>query len=208
MIKEKGLTLVEILVVISLLSVVGVLILTIFTRTLRGGNKTEIISAIKQNGQSVLETMDKTVRDSDNVVCPAIIPPNTNATSDNLVVVNNGIYIRYRFVNLSSTSVNGLIQQDNPAKEIIPETGKEETDSALVNRICPSTDPLVQPVTLTDTNLQTGISVMSGSFTRDQSAGYKDQVTIKFSLKPALNATQAVAGQIDPVSFQTTIQLR
>ena len=82
---KKGFTLVEILVVIAILSVLGVLILTIFTRTLRGSNKSQIIGKIKQNGQSVLEQMDKTVRNSDKVVC---------VISSNLVVVKNGIYTR------------------------------------------------------------------------------------------------------------------
>ena len=57
-------------------------------------------------------------------------------------------------------------------------------------------------------NFQSGVSVENGLFSRDKSAGFMDQVTIKFDLKPGLGASQAVAGQIDPVSFQTTIQLR
>ncbi len=64
------------------------------------------------------------------------------------------------------------------------------------------------PVILTDTKSQTGISVESGLFTRDRSAGFKDQVTIKFIVKPGVQAPAAVAGQIDPVTFQTTVELR
>lgn len=194
MIRKNGFTLVEMLVVMSVLSIVSVFILNIFTRSLRGSNKSQIIGTIKQNGQSVLDAMDKTVRNADNIVC--VSNPATT-----LVVVKNGIYTRYRFL-------NDFIQQDNPAKQIDSQTNKEETDSALVNRICATDDPMLQPVILTDTKTQTGVSVANGLFTRDRATGFKDQLTIKFDIRPGVGAPQAVAGQIDSVSFQTTIQLR
>lgn len=198
---KKGFTLVELLVVMAVLSIFGILILTIFTNSLRGGNKSQIIGVIKQNGQAVLETMDKTVRNSDNVVCP--MP----AATDTLIVVKNGIYIRYRFID-PAPPANGFIQQDNPVKEIDPVTGEEYADPAFINKVCAPVDPMLNPVILTDTNSQTGISVANGLFTRDRSAGFMDQVTIKFDIGPGVGAPQAVAGQIDPVTFQTTISLR
>ncbi len=204
---KKGFTLLEILVVIGVLSVIGVIILTIFTRTLRGNNKAQIIGVIKQNGQSVLENMDKTIRGADNVVC---------VTSDNLVVVKNGIYTRYRFIPPTTTN-NGLIQQDSPVKQFVSEI--EETDSQFVDRICGAAAQVyVSPVVLTDTNTQTGVSINCFAtnnlpdctnnpvFKRDKSPGFKDQVTVKFSIKS--EASAALVGQIDPVNFQTTIQLR
>src|SRR3989338_7593499 len=117
---KKGFTLVEMLVVIAILSVVGILILTIFTRTLKGTNKSQIISSIKQNGQSVLETMTSSVRGADNVVCPFVIPPETTALSETLLMVSKGIYNRYRFnPEPENGSSNGYINQDNPVKQPI-----------------------------------------------------------------------------------------
>lgn len=207
---KKGFTLVEVLVVISVLSLVGVLVLTIFTRSLQGNNKSQILSAIKQNGQSVLENIDKTIRDSDIVVCPVINPPDTGASSANLVVRSGGVYTRYRFIDPSpaiNPTMNGLIQQDNPTKQNVQDSDplREETDPEFVNRICTLVDPMSQTATniLTDTDTQSGVSVESGLFTRSRSAGFKDQVIIKFNLKPGISAPQ-----IDAVSFQTTIQLR
>lgn len=192
---NRGFTLVEMLVVISMLSIVGVLLLTIFTRSLRGGNKAQIIETIKQNGQSVLETMDKTIRNSDRVVCISTPPVS-------LILEKDRIYTRYRFMNLTSTTANGSIQQDNPVKE------EAEDEDRFADRVCPVENSLENPVVLTDANLQSGTSVKSGSFTRMVSAGFKDQVTVKFELEPGVGAPQLVRGQIDPVSFQTTIQLR
>lgn len=205
---QKGLTLAEMLVVLAVLTIVGVLLLNIFTSTLRGNNKTQIVSAIKQNGQSVLEQMDKTVRNADNVcVSPGL---------KTLIVIKNGIYTRYRFF-LASTTVNGSIQQDNPVKQTDPNTGKEETDPVFIDRVCSDVDPMSQITVLTDTNPQTGVSIEcidnncnppNEIFKNDSSSGFKDQVTIRFAVWPGVLAPQAVRGQIDPVTFQTTITLR
>ncbi|MBI2018655.1 prepilin-type N-terminal cleavage/methylation domain-containing protein [Candidatus Daviesbacteria bacterium] len=194
-------TLVEILVVVAVLSVVGILVLTIFTRTLRGTNKTQILGAIKQNGQSVLETMTGAIRNSDNIVCPL------SASSNTLVVVTRGIYSRYRFI-AQDTSNNGLIQQDNPAKQIDPATGQEETDPAFVNRICGPADPMVLPIVLTDTHPQSGVSLASGSFSLNRQAGFKDNVKITFELTPGVRALPVLVSEIGAITFETTIQLR
>lgn len=220
--KKNGFTLVEMLVVIAVLSVFGTLILVIFTRTLRGGGKTQIITAIKQNGQSVLEVLDKTIRNADLVAC-------LSPTGSTLVVEQKGIYTRYRFVPPNNTipaigncgsingSSNGCFIQDNPdtpVKRIL--NGREYPDKDFINKVCADNDPMLpEAATLTDTNTQTGVSVdcvasnctLNPFFLRGTAVGYKDQVTIKFDLKPAVDASKVV-GQIDPVTFQTTVQLR
>lgn len=218
----RGFTLVEMLVVIAILAVFGALILVIFTRTLRGGSKAQIVAAIKQNGQAVLEMIDKTVRDADRVYCPHVTSPGTTVSSKTLVVLKGGVFTRYRFVepspSLSPTS-NGFIQQDNPLKQLRSTTPPydylkdsngnfiDQTDTNFKNSVCSASDPMPEATILTDTNTQTGVSLQSGQFSIDKSPPYKDQVIIKFDLSPGIQASQ-VLGQIDPVSFQTTVQLR
>lgn len=205
---KKGFTLVELLVVIAILSIVGVLVVTIFTGSLRGINKSQIISVLKQNGQSVLENMDKTIRSSEDVVCPVIIEPLTSASSTKHIVVksSSGIYTRYSFVLNEFTS---WIQQDHPEKLFDAVSRDEETDTQFRDRICGAEEQVyVSPVVLTDTKTQTGVRVVEGIFKRDVASGFKDQVTIKFVLKPGKDALAIVADDIDPVTFETTIQLR
>lgn len=221
---KKGFTLIEMLVVIAVLAVFGTLILIIFTRTLRGGGKTQIIEAIKQNGQSVLEVMDKTVRNAAVVYCPNVVPPNSNGSvsSNTLVVFKDGIFTRFRLVTKgtvnstiyplpcnvvdSNNRSNGCIIQDNPTI-INPITKNEETETQFKDRVCNPNDPMTSATVMSDTNLQTGVSIESGLFTRETAIGYKDQLTIKFDLGAAVGAPQVV-GPIDPVTFQTTVQIR
>ena len=224
--RQKGFTLVEMLVVIAILGVFGTLILVIFTRTLRGGGKTQIIEAIKQNGQSVLEVMDKSVRNADQIFCPSVASPDNT-----LVVFKDGVFTRFRIVleqdiirnpltlyppgcQLVNRKSNGCIIQDNPT-ERNPDTNTDEGPDNFKRRVCNPDDPMVQAAVLTDTNNQTGVSVdcvasdcvLNPFFFRETAAGYHDQLTIKFDLQPAVEVSQVV-GQIDPVTFQTTVQLR
>ena len=189
---KKGFTLVELLVVIAILAIAVTFILTIFTSSLRGSNKSQIVSTIKQNGQSVLETMDKTIRNSDNIVCPPL-------SGSTLVIVKDGIYTRYRFIAPSALD-NGSIQQDAPLQPALSDI------QSFINAVC--IEPLQTPNILTDTNPQTGVSAVNGLFTRTSQPGSKDSVTIRFDLSPGVSAPQVVAGQIDPQTFQTTVQLR
>lgn len=198
---KKGFTLVEILVVMAVLSLFGILILSIFTGSLRGSNKAQILGLIKQNGQAVLEVLDKTTRKSDNIVC-------VTTDSTTLVIVKNGVYSRYRFIPPVTASENGTIQQDNPVKAVIEEL--EETDSQFVNRICDLSAPMssTDTIILSDDNPQTGVSITGGLFKREPQAGFKDVLNIQFSVGPGVLAPAIIAGQIDPVKFETTIQLR
>ncbi len=198
--KKNGFTFIELLVVIAILSFALTLVLTIFTRTLRGGNKSQVISSIKQNGQLVLEVMDKTIRSSDRVVC-------TTESGDTIVVVKNGTYTKFKFVPPTPTE-NGYIQKEEFG---IPATPPPGSDPYLYVRnfevsIC--IDPMVNPQIITDTNTKSGASVYNGVFSRTKATGFKDRVSIKFDVKNSVATAQAAAGQIDPVSFQTTVEIR
>lgn len=201
---ERGFTIAELLVVIAITAIVGTIMVAIFTNTLRGSNKSQILANIKQNGQAVLENIDKTVREADNVVCT----DRSASEDDTLVVVKNGNYTRYRIIAWGTN--NGSIQQDSPLQS-------EESDITIfLEGIC--ADPMGRYAApnsiqnLIDNNLQTGVSVQnvpgSNFFTRNPLSGSKDSVTIKFQLGPPIGAPDVVRGQIDPVVFQTTVQLR
>lgn len=211
----KGFTIAEVLVVIAILAIIGTIMVITFSNTLRGSNKAQVISAIKQNGQAVLENMDKNIRKANNLICVSSNPPNT------IVIDQNGLNIRYRIVLPTAIAgapavcigqdKNGCIIWDNPGKET-DLNGKVETNAEFINRICDSADPMTSANILTDADTLTGVSVKKESskefFSFSDLAGYKTSVTINFQLGPGAKAPAVTSGQIDPVTFQTTVSLR
>lgn len=199
--KVNGFTIVEILVVISLLAVVSTFLTEAFVRSLRGGNKAEVVNRLKQNGQSVLDNISNTIRNSDNVVCPQISSDGTSATADTLAVEKKGTYTRFRFIAATSTT-NGKIIQDSP----VFTTG---TLQQFLTDICINTDYSGAALTsMTDTNITTGVSAVNGVFHRNRQAGSKDSVNVSFNLKPAIFAPAVSTENLDPVPFKTTVVLR
>lgn len=182
--KARAFTLVEVLVVIAVITVTGLIITEVFFRSIRGGNKAEILSKIKQNGQSALETMDKTIRKADGVICTSTLP-------STVVIIHEGKYFRFRYNPPFPTQKpvrNGYITRDSR---------ESCTDPTPPNAI-----------TLTDTSSRNGVSVVSGSFLRQRQAGFKDVIVISFKVGPAVGTPVAILAQVDPVTFKTTVELR
>lgn len=197
----SGFTLAEVLVVISVLSILGVIVLTIFSRSLRGTNKSQILVSLKENGQGVLETLTNAIRNADNIVC--VSNEISDASGRSLVIVKSGAYSRYKFV-LQTNSLNGFVREDKPAP-----SAEEKDPKVFINRVCSTSDPPAPDfITLTDNSLQKGVSLTEGFFERNKLAGFKDSVKITFRLSPAVELLPAVAATVDPVTFETTIQLR
>ncbi len=187
--KIDGFTLIEILVVIAILTVIGVILTEIFFRTVRGNSKAELISRIKQNGQTALETIDKTLRSADGIVC-------TNADSSAILFVKSGVYTRYRY-NSATSSINGSLSIDYPTSG---DCSAPTVNSAYLTDLG-SADP------------KTGVSVSqtlgtSGVFIRTKQAGVKDIVAISFDVTSPIGLPAYLKNQIDPSSFQTTVELR
>lgn len=181
---RNAFTLVEILIVLSILSVLSVMFVQIFFRTLRGGNKAQIIGIVKQNGQSALETVDKAIRSADRIVCPS-----TNQISDSLVLQKDADFTRFRFnAPKSSPLANGFISQDNVA---------DCTSNLGLNY-----------TSLTNTHITNGASVLSGSFTLNSKQGFSDLVTISFNIGPAVSTPKTLTDTIDPIKISTTVSLR
>lgn len=57
-----GFTLIELLIVIVVLSILGVVAVDLFSSVLKGTNKAQIISEVKQNGQFLQNTLERKIR--------------------------------------------------------------------------------------------------------------------------------------------------
>lgn len=211
----SGFTIAELLVVMAILTVIGGILTEVFVRSLQGSNKSQMITRIKQNGQNILGIIDQNTRNANNIVCPNIPAGSTTASADTLVTEKNGTYTRIRIIgpnsngSLCDTVPNGQVCQDNPT----PTITEQANLSLFINRVCRADDPLgVGTVALTDTNADTGVSVTPdpppGSFKRDRKAGFKDTITVSFSIGPSPQASQILISQVETIPFKTTIELR
>lgn len=63
-VKKSGFTLIEMLVVVTLLSTVGLMAVSIFFSTLRGGTKAELLKEVKQNGNYTISVMERMIRNA------------------------------------------------------------------------------------------------------------------------------------------------
>lgn len=196
--KASGFTLVEMLVVITILAVVGGILTEVFVRTLRANNKSQVLSIVKQNGQNTLELIDKAVRNSEEVICPV-----SSDTASSVLVIskvsettNQSELFRFTYIP-PTASTNGYLTQDMPV------AGFTQANCGDIVAITPK---------LTDDTAQTGVSVSAleagGPFKRNITPGLKDTVAIRFTVQPGVQSPKAVTGQIDPVEFKTIVVLR
>ncbi len=65
---SKGFTLVEALVVITVIGFIGVILTDLLFRSFRSSNKTQIQGILQESGQSALNVMDQSIRFS-RIVC-------------------------------------------------------------------------------------------------------------------------------------------
>lgn len=198
----KGFSLIEALITIMVVGVLGLALAGLISRAFQSDTKTELIGEVKQNGQIVLNEMDRVFKNSEAVICP------TSGVSSSVIAVqtkDQGRFIRYFIVPESQTK-NGYIARQQFDSLINPNT----VDLCRFDQTYTETSPA--PVVITNNLSSSAISVKSGSFAVDKSAGFKDTVTIIFSLGAKIKSGSAfenlVGGPSNSVEFKTSVQLR
>lgn len=78
--KQKGFTLVEMLAVMVVFVVIGSFVTAILITSLRGNNKTNTLTAVRQNGNYALSQMAKTIRNARYLVSPSSCGTVSNPT--------------------------------------------------------------------------------------------------------------------------------
>lgn len=69
---EKGFTLLEILVTVSVLMIVGILLTQVFVTTIRTSTKSEIAKEVKQNGDFALDSMTRMIQNAQDVTTDCV----------------------------------------------------------------------------------------------------------------------------------------
>ncbi len=203
--RKNGFSLIEVLVTVSILTIIGVAISTIVTRSFQGNTKTELIGNVKQNGQAALAIIEKDIRDSDTVVCPL----SGTSTIITLLTKTEGQYIRFSMIPESGSN-NGAIYREIFTFQYLPASADQLCNLATFPLDIQSTQ-----TDLIDFNSKSAVSLknVSGTgFTVVKNPGFKDTVRVQFNLGPSVTSTKKVedslGGATNSDQFQTTVQIR
>lgn len=194
----RGFTIVELLVILAVISVLGVVLVDVFLRSLRSSDKSQILAKLQQNGQVAMDKIDRSIRTAEAVVCPK-----STDRGSILMVVKEGVYSRFRFTDDSSG--NGKIQLDypQPPQDIFTDPSPEK--QAVWDSFCFGTDNQNILTDLTDAS-SNGVSVSDGYFQKDKKSGFKDIVTVSFKISPRPDSLNARL--LQPPTFQTSVEVR
>lgn len=188
---QSAFTLVELLVVMGMLGIITGASLLFLTNILKGSNQARIVSEVKQNGQTVLDSVDRQIRNAQEVNNTA--PPLGSASAIELVLNGGNLYLACFDSIVGPPAENGWIGIANlSAGPYVSLTNRDEVSG--INVICdwdtvsPGTDTFVSLGTSTDP--------------------YPQVVKVNFKVKQAVDAPARVDFQSSEQLFSTTISLR
>lgn len=191
---QKGFSIVEIIIAITIISVIGVFTSTLLTRTYRSSSDTELLSKLKQNGEVASNNIGEAIRTADSVVC---------TSSDNKWIVIRtieGKYWLFRFVDpiplTGPVTKNGYIAR------------QENLNPDQLKNFCitqpPNFAPDIKITDNVDTDITAGVSISNGKFIKLSGPEGKDTVTMEFDIGQA----GLPAGSQGTVRIQTTVRVR
>lgn len=213
--RSKGFTIVEVLVVVSILGVIGYMVSDIIARSLQGSQRTLVIGTAKQNGQVALDSITQAIRNSDLVVCIGNLIPNPigSTTGDILALYSqDGRYVRLRYDATRQAIVQDLPQVtflvnnlNLPARvcDTDPVNGVAVNNETILTDIGPTNGVLIQKV----------VDPIAGTlpfFEVKRRPGSNDSVTVQFEVRPRSGGGNLAnqLGGTGGVQFYETVQLR
>lgn len=220
---NAGFTLIEMIVVISIMGVLGLIFTDILIQTLRGENKVKLISQVKQNGQVSLDKVTNMIRQAEKVVCVGDSGLHNANPADDTIVLYRGnsntwagvatesanVYFRFRFYQATSTQ-NGYIAGDTFDR------GYYQSDIPIATYCTMNLQS--QQFYLTDTDPLSGVSIAFDSttsgtipiFKLDRQPGYNDVVTVRFRAFQGVSAGSSYEKSLLPegILFTTSVQSR
>ncbi len=104
---NKGFTLIEIVVVSGIMALFSITLISVFLATVRGGNKSQLIQTVHQEGDFVIKTISNEIRSAESVVCNGSSAEVTTLTGSIItysLVDDNGVS---RVASDSSTFLTG-----------------------------------------------------------------------------------------------------
>jgi len=127
-IRKKGFTLIEFLVVLGLLVMTVGSTLLFLTSILKGSNKANVTAEAKQNGQIVLDSLEKKIRNAVSASPIGVNSPQITLVQD----TNKKLYIKCLSGTESTNGLIGLVEQENPPGDDSPYRNNPMTNTDLI----------------------------------------------------------------------------
>ncbi|MBM3205689.1 type II secretion system protein [Candidatus Shapirobacteria bacterium] len=109
--QTHGFTLVEILIVVGILGIIAAVGTNVFFTTFRGSTKTKVLTKVKQNGDYALSTMERLIRNAQEVVVDEDAGDLCQANMSKIKIKKlDGTEILFSCENIGT--VNGFIASD------------------------------------------------------------------------------------------------
>lgn len=219
---KRGFTMIELIVVVSVIVLLGLIFTDILVQTLRGQNKVRILNQVKQNGQVVMEKLSTSIRQGGEVKCVGDLETDSDTIDDTITMFKpsgyyptQGTYTRFRLIRPVADSANGFLTEEHF-------TDKEKSSNGFNDpQLCTKSLDMGLKGYLTDLDTIKGVSVdhystdeasFSPLFKKIEKDGYNDAITVSFRMFPGVKVGKgAYEGDVKeggiPV-FTTTVQLR
>lgn len=213
--KNNGFTLVELIVVVSVMVLLGVIFTQVLVETLRGQNKVRVLNQVKQNGQIVLDKLSASIRQGGEVQCVGDSLADSDTLDDTLVlfkpngvVATSGAYTRFR-LHVPTANTNGYLTE-----EVFDNSNINPT--ADIKELCSQLGNTAKEISLTDRDDLKGVSVTYEAtdtpiFRQIKKDGFNDVITVAFRIFPGVKVGEAYEANVQETGmpiFTTTVQLR
>ncbi len=187
--RRFGFTLVEFLVVLGILSITVVSTLLFLTSILKGTNQANVTSEVKQNGQFVLDSLDRQVRNSVDSQGRTLISGNTYKELKLLRETEDPLYLKcnYSVAGTSNGYISSLVSENDP--------------------------PTGSYTSITNTDTTVGVNIVNCQFTvlsakvSASGTAVPAVVTVEFTAQQAVLASTR-QDFVASAPFRTTISLR
>ncbi len=134
---QKGFTLVEILVVVTLLGLIGIIITQVFILGVRSQVKNEVMKEVRQNGDFIVNVIESMTRSAID-----ILETDCNTSTQELSIVNQDGYTTIFSCENNNIASTSAYPEPSPTVTVNLNTAKVKITDCSFRLVCP-TPPIV-----------------------------------------------------------------